>query len=123
MSGMRYRIHMFTISNGSKGVRRNRSRAIVACLFSTLLAAAIMLGGAAFISAKSQPAPTPYYTPELEQDEFAFIEVLPLQLVAEISHVVDDRPLIDRLTVEMISEIPLESQHIYRDDLEPQLEY
>lgn len=57
-------------------------------------------------------------------DEYTFVEVLPLELIGEISQVVDERPLIDRITLEMISTIPLDPVIVYpvNQEQEPTLD-
>lgn len=83
-----------------------------------LLTIAIL--GAAFAAETrdSRPAET------VIADEFAYVEVLPLEMVAEISKIDDDRPLIDRISIEMISNIPLEPMIVYsiNKDREPTLD-
>ena len=111
---------MISIARVSKSAKARQHSALATCLFGILIAAGIMLGGAAFVSKQTAQL---YDSQQGMEDKFAFIEVLPLELVAEISNIVDERPLIDRLTVEMISEIPLEPEVFHHDDLSPQLDY
>lgn len=40
-----------------------------------------------------------------EEAEFAFIEALPIEVAVQISSIEDQRPLVDRITMEMLGEI------------------
>jgi len=44
------------------------------------------------------------------EDSFEWAEVLPFDMLIEISSLKDDRPLIDRLTLDMIGEIPIDGE-------------
>jgi len=45
-------------------------------------------------------------------DQYSWVDVLPFDMLIQVSSLEDDRPIIDRLTLDMIGEIPLEGELI-----------
>ena len=112
---------MINAVNGNKFETSTRVRGLAVRIICTVLLVSVFAFGTVMVLNAAHRIVTDS-APVKQADKFAYIEVIPLEMLEQLSNVEDDRELIDRLTIDMIADIPLTELN-ERDDLSPILDY